>query len=463
MQSIQPNFFVFLALGAFVPVVLGLTWRLGPRRGALASMFCGWLLLPWFDAVGGSIPLLHTKAMYVSGVVALAVIVFDGARVLRFRPRSLDVPFIATMAIPPIASLYNGYPLYDAMSALFRTSMVTGVPYLLGRIYLGNRRGVEEFAKAMVLSSAAYIPLCLWEIRMSPQLHRTIYGFYQHEFIQTIRPGGGYRPMVFMYHGLMVGLFMASGSLVAYWLWRTRAWRAVGGVPLVWIVLLLVATTVLIKSEGAILLLGAGIAVLEGTRRFRTPLFVALLLAIPPTYCTARIQGWGADELIRWSAVVVGPDRATSLQSRFYNEGLLIDRALKRAWLGWGTWGSSRVADEEGRDVAVTDSRWIITFGWFGLAGLLSLWLTLALPVATFLRRFPARLWGDPRLAAAAALVVVALVGMIDDLLNAVGTWTAPGIAGCIVSLVVTSGIHRAPPTSAAARARRTAHFAKSR
>ena len=59
-----------------------------------------------------------------------------------------------------------------------------------------------------VLGGLIYVPLCLFEVRMSPQLHNMVYGFAQHSFGQTVR-GGGWRPMVFMQHGLAVGLFMS--------------------------------------------------------------------------------------------------------------------------------------------------------------------------------------------------------------------------------------------------------------
>ena len=46
---------------------------------------------------------------------------------------------------------------------------------------------------------------------ISPQLHFMTYGFYQHEFTQVVRMGG-YRPMVFLQHGIAV--FEDSGFVV---------------------------------------------------------------------------------------------------------------------------------------------------------------------------------------------------------------------------------------------------------
>ena len=126
-------------------------------------------------------------------------------------------------------------------------------------------------------SSAAliYAPLCLLELRLSPQLHRWVYGYHQHDFVQTMRDGG-YRPMVFMEHGLMVSFWMAAAALTAFWLWHERTFRVLGlhrlrcrsgwcgsrpGWP---------AVVLLSHSAGAVVLGAAGVASLVAARRLRT-------------------------------------------------------------------------------------------------------------------------------------------------------------------------------------------------
>ena len=46
----------------------------------------------------------------------------------------------------------------------------------------------------------------LVEVRLSPQINTWIYGFFQHDFIQMMRYGG-FRPIVFLPHGLWVAFF----------------------------------------------------------------------------------------------------------------------------------------------------------------------------------------------------------------------------------------------------------------
>ena len=74
-------------------------------------------------------------------------------------------------------------------------------------------------------------------------------------------------------------------------------------------------------------------------------------------------------------------ERAESLQFRFEQERLLLDHAWKRVWFGWGRFGRNRVYNEEGKDISVTDGRWIITMGSFGFVGFAAEFGLLALSV----------------------------------------------------------------------------------
>jgi type IV secretory pathway VirB3-like protein len=96
---------------------------------------------------------------------------------------------------------------------------------------------------------------------MSPQLHTWLYGIHQHDWMQALR-SGGYRPTVFMQHGLMVGLWMGAASIVGLALWSSGALRRLWGIPLSLVVPILIATTLLSKSFGAIALLLVGALVL---------------------------------------------------------------------------------------------------------------------------------------------------------------------------------------------------------
>ena len=441
-----------VALAAFVLVVIQAFLRLGPARGVVFSLLGGWMFLPVFDGACEP-PLLVKKEMFVPAVVLVLSIALEFRRWTRFRPKAIDFPAAVLVVGPFLTSVVNGLGAYDGAQASFQAFCTWVAPFLLGRLYLATPEAVSNLASSVVRAGLVYVPFCLWEIRMSPQLHRTLYGFHQHSFGQTWR-FGGYRPMVFMAHGLMVGMFMAMAALVAYWMWRNRPRQAPFGIPMGWAVLALVVTTVLVKSLGAILLLTLGILVLEGTRRHRSSLLVLGLIAIPPCYCAARIAGWGGEPILALAARI-SPDRSDSLAYRLGNEDLLIAKAMQRPVLGWGRWGRSRVYDEVGNDVSVTDGLWIISLGVSGLAGLAALGVLFLLPVLLLLRTLPALHWGAGRISGVAALAVALALWAIDCLPNSMVNPMFLTIAGSLSSLaLVVRGARRAVVGAPAVTAR---------
>lgn len=430
----EPNLFVPVALAAFALAVAVCFSRLPPARAWLFCLLGGWLFLPHFDG-RYRVSVLTTKGMFVAASVLLASLLFDRDRWRTFRPRILDLPLAALCLAPFATALANDLGLKEAGAAAAEVTLTMGGPYLLGRLYLGGPLGARRLAVPLVVAGLAYVPLCLWEIRMSPQLHLTLYGFRSWSFVQSYR-FGGFRPSVFLQHGLAVGIFMAVATLVAYWLARTGAVREVAGLPLSWCWPVLAVTTVLCKSAGAIILLFVGLGVLEGLRRFRAAFLVLALAAMPPLYCAARIAGWEPTPVVNLAAKWLGRDRAGSVQYRVDNERLLIQKALERPWLGWGRFGRSFVYDEDGRSLgAVVDSLWILALGINGLVGLLAIGAVLILPPLALARVLPPRQWASPHVAPVAALSVGLLLWAVDGLLNAMPNPVFPAAAGALVSI----------------------------
>jgi len=433
-----PSLWVWIALLAYFPFALACVAFLGSRRGLVVAMVLGWAFLPQFDPFGKMVPLLHSKAMWVSAGLLAASLAMDLRRWQGARPSWLDAPVAAIPLVSLAASLANGKGLYEGASAGFEAALAWGVPYALGRVYLGRPRGVADLAAGWILGALAYLPLVAWEIRMSPQLHRRIYGFHQHEFQQHMR-FGGFRPLVFMQHGLMVGIFLACAALLAWWLWRTGARRRILGIPAGAVAGALVVATVASKTVGAVVLLGVGVLALEAGRRLRAPVALALLLAVAPVYCASRIAGWDADSAVRFANEAIGAARADSLHDRLFNERLLLSKALRKPWLGWSR-SETQLLDEDGRTVTVTDSLWIIALGSVGLIGLAAVLLALAVPVVALVREFPVRAWGVRRFAPAAALAAVLAVAMLDALLNNMRLPMFMAAAGSLTSLALAAG-----------------------
>ncbi|MEW6250728.1 MAG: O-antigen ligase domain-containing protein [Planctomycetota bacterium] len=411
------NIFVYIGLLGWLPAVLFLFAVLPPRRAVLAAFLVAWLFLPIAQFKLSGLP-DYTKMSATCAGVLLATAIFDPGRLLDFRPRWADLPMLVWCLVPVQSSLSNDLGHYDALASSVQQTVIWGFPYLIGRLYFTDWAGLRALAAAMFLGGLVYVPLCLYEIRMSPQLHNIVYGYHQTTFAEA-RRFGGWRPMVFMHHGLMLGMWMSVASLLGIWLWRTGAVRRLGRWSVGPLVLVLLATTVACKSMGALFLLAVGLGLLETLRCVRTGLVVLALAALPPAYMLARTMGgWQANELLT-CAKLVDDDRAESLDTRLRNETMLAERALLRPVWGWGGWGRSRVYDDETlEDRSITDGFWVIALGVNGTVGLVAVTAVWTVPMLVLLRRCRGRYWDQPLVGGAAGLAVALLLCMVDNLFN---------------------------------------------
>ncbi|HEY4329275.1 MAG TPA: O-antigen ligase domain-containing protein [Phycisphaerae bacterium] len=408
---------VIIVLFGWIPVVLLLFSVIPARRAVIAAFLTAWLFLPMaaFKLAPG-IP--HYDKMNATCLgVLLASLVFDTRRFLSFRPIWIDIPMALWCCCPMASSLSNELGFYDGMSAVFYQTVTWGLPYLIGRLYFPDLASLKELAIGIFIGGLIYVPLCLWEIRMSPQLHNWIYGFQQHDFVQTMR-FGGYRPMVFMQHGLMVGMWMCMTALIGFWLWYSGALRTIRRVPMAYLVPVLLITAILCKSVGAIVLLGLGIVAIVMMQKMRYPLVIWLLILAAPSYMAARASGVWDGSLLSTAAQNVAADRADSLDYRMKNEDLLAAKALKRPAFGWGTWGRSRIYDEYGKDVAATDGLWIIALGSTGIIGLASWTIAMLLPTSLLFLNLRASAWREPLIAPPIILGVVVVLYVLDCIPN---------------------------------------------
>src|ERR1043165_2676611 len=323
-------------------------------------------------------------------------------------------------------------------------TVMWGVPYLMGRLYLTTAAAHRELAIGVLLGALADVPLCLIEIRLSPQLNTWIYGYAQHMFAQTMR-FGGYRPVVFMEHGLAVGLFMAGGWLIAVWLWATGAVRSLLGAPILVLAPVLLGTFVLCKSLGALAECMVATGLLFAARWLRMRTILLLMAVFPLLYVADRVVGLGVAEAIEQTAAMVQQERADPLRFRLDNETALIAKAMEQPLLGWGGWGRGRVHDEEGRDLSVTDGLWIIVFGNQGLIGLVGLLGFQLLPAVALIRRVRAGGLGAAEAAAPLALAMCLLMFSVDALLNAPTNAVFMLMAGGLVSLSGSARPRRRP------------------
>jgi len=411
------NAFAAIAVWGWVPAAVLFFAVLPARRAVLAAIIVGWLFLPMVEIQLAGLPNYGKSAATALGAL-LGVLLFDAGRVMRFRPRLIDAAALGWTLVPIASSLTNGLGLYDGVGSTIPVAQRWLIPYFLGRLYFSDLEGLRELAVAVFIGGLVYVPLCLYEIRMSPQLHTMFYGFHQHIFAQTYR-FGGYRPTVFMQHGLGVGMWMTAASLVGVWLWRSGALRQVYGVPASWLLPVLLATTVLCKSVGALVLLVAGLGALEATKQLRTKAAIVALAVAPLAYIGLRTTDvWTGASMVEAARAVAGDERAASLNFRLKNEDVLIERALQQPVFGWGRWGRNR--PEGAGDTVVTDGMWIIALGQNGVVGLTLMLAVVLWPAMRFVVRVPAGLWYHPGVGGAAALAVLLVLFTTDCLFNAI-------------------------------------------
>jgi hypothetical protein len=446
-----------ILIGYLVLVVALFFTRIPIHWGILAAFVLGLLFLPMVsDTVDGTsdapgalaIPgIALSKYKVLSLAVLLGVLLRDPGRVLRFRPGWVDLPMImwclcplpsALMAPPPPD---GSTPFKDGLVQTVGQCLLWGVPYFMGRLYFATHRRILDLCVGVIAGALLYVPLCLFEVRMSPQLHAVLYGFTQHSFEQTIR-FSGFRPMVFMEHGLALSLFMALASLLGAALWWCGALQAVSRslkMPSVFAtlaILVLAGTSLLLKSTGALLLATTGLGVFLITRWVKLPVAFILLLAIPPGYLALRTTGsWAGNDLTEWIKENIDSDRAESFECRLINEDLLMERAWERPVLGWCGWGRNLVHDADGRNTTIPDGLWIITLGNRGLVGLLALYAAMLVPVIRFLWLHPARIWFHPLVAPAAACALTVTLFMIDNLMNAMFNHLFVLMAGALAAV----------------------------
>ena len=432
-----------MMLFGWIPITILSFWLLKPHHAVLFSVLGGWLFLP---EAGYDLPGIpgYGKNFAVSGGLILGSVLSGHRRETAYQWKIYDLPILIFCLFPIATSLINQLGLYDGLSVAFEKFLQFGVPYFIGRIYFDTIETLRDLCLAIIIGGVIYLPLCLYEIRMSPQLHTTVYGFFQHSFIQHIRYGG-YRPIVFMQHGLMVSLWMALSSIITFWYWRNSDEKHLKGAPLSIIFFFLAGTTILCKSAGALAILIIGIFCCMLYRNLNTIRTFKLLILIVPLYFIFRISGLlSTQDLVSSISFIFDEERVSSFLYRLNQEDLLRVEALKRPFLGWGGFGRGFPIDiNTGKTLILTrDSLWLITFQTQGFIGLLSLYTSLLLGPWLILTKSE-RLNGSSSnyfITFSIALSLLVIFFSIDSLLNSMISPLYIIIAGALISFSLEIG-----------------------
>ena len=434
----MPNLLAYTALAIWPAVPFLLFAAMQAHRALVWSIVSAYLVLP----VGASFDFPGVPPIDKTTIPNLSVLIACALFCRREWLTVLGRPAIALLSglfvlSPLVTSQFNGQPLifggrvlpgmtlYDGLAQSANNAIIL-VPFVLGYGLVKSERERSDALKIVMIAVLAYSALMLVEIRLSPQLHRWVYGYFPHSFLQQMRDGG-FRPVVFLGHGLLVAILCAMGVLAAVGRWRTSQGRAKQRAALA--ATYLTAVLVLCKSFGALLLALAfapAVAFLRARSIALLGSLVGLSILVYPVLRAANVL---PINLVLEATQSLSEERASSFNVRIVNEEQLLKRASVKPITGWGSWGRSRVYSElTGDDTSITDGTWIIVFGSWGWLGYVSMFGLLGFGAIEILIR--TRSASDISLASACLLIVLT-INLLDSIPNSSIrplTWLLSGI-----------------------------------
>jgi hypothetical protein len=280
------------------------------------------------------------------------------------------------------------FTAYDGISAAVRDFLEVCVPCLLGRALIRSQRDLHDLLQIMVVAGLVYSLPILYELRMSPMLHVNLYGFAPRtDWSQNLRLGG-YRPTVFMGHGLVVGFFMFLCTTAAVTLHKAGKRVLWGVIPMPYVIAYMFVMLVLVKATAALLYAGAGLVLIRWLSVKNQLRIMVLLAFVVVSYPFMRLTDVFPTKALLSAAATFGADRVQSMQFRFDNEDILVLKGVERPIFGWGGFSRERVYDSDtGKDLVVQDGAWIARFGTHGTVGFVCYFLVLLLPIVAAARR----------------------------------------------------------------------------
>ncbi len=410
---------VHLVMGGWYPLCFALFIFMKPARAVALGLVAGFLLLPKASYDFPGFP-NYDKALSIVLGVFVAALLFDSGRLLTWRPRKIDIPMAILCVAPFLSAVINGDGAYEGVSNTFDFSMRWGLPWILGRVYFHEFEAQKILAATIVGGALIYVPFALYEIKMSPMLHKDVYGIALKSFKHAQRGGGLWRPNVFISHGLAYGLYNGLAGMLAFWLWYAKSKRSVLNIPMGTCAAILIAMAFAAQSMGAVALMGGGIAVLMLGARYRLVAPLVLCLAAPPVYIGLRqVFRWDGEELLELAQGVFGKERAISLNVRLANEAALADRILQKPWFGFNDFRDFTGNTDE-KHAATVDSMWLLYLGLYGAVSLIGLYGFQLTAPGLLWRKLPPEYWGHPVFASAVALGLTSALVSLDGLMNAV-------------------------------------------
>ncbi len=440
----MPNSFAFFSLIAWPFVTLWLYLSRPVGKATVWTILAGHLLLP----VGTffKIEMVPQFDKYsVPSLCALAGCIIFARPPPRFFGRMGLVQILILFFVvgPLVTALLNSDPIfvgnkvlpgvgaYDGFSTLL-FQLIMLIPFFLGRAFLRTAEDIVQVFYALSVAGLAYSLLLLFEIRFSPQLHNWLYGYYPSDFIQVMREGGTYRPMVFMGHGLVATFFAMTATVASAAFWRARV-RIVRFAPPATVTAYLSIVLILCKSGAALVYGMVLVPITRWTKpRFQMHVATAFVLVALLYPLLRSLDIFPTNTIVDISRAI-DDARGGSLQYRFDQEARLLEKASQRVLFGWGRYGRNRVFEVleggGGADLSVTDGRWTITLGQFGLVGFLAEFGLLSISVfrAASALKFAEPFRDSVFLSALALIVAINIIDLLPNATLSPWTWLLAG------------------------------------
>ncbi len=422
------------------PFVTWALWRrLDAAHALIWTILAGYLVLPPLTAL--NLPVIpDLDKVSIPNLMALFCALYLLKDKISFLPDGFAGKLLIVMyVVSPFGTVLTnrdplyfgvvtiqGMRLYDSVAAVANQAIVV-LPFFLARRYLGTPDGMRAILTALIAAGLVYSVPMLIESQLSPQMNVWFYGFFQHDFFQTIRQGG-YRPVVFLPHGLWVAFFALMCMLAAAIVLRSAVPEARPRALMILGYLFFIV--IMCKSAGP-LVYAAAVVPLILFASARVQIGVAAVLAfVVMLYPLLRSFHMVPLDDILQLADGFSADRAYSLQFRIENEELLLARAQERLLFGWGGYGRNFLHDPaNGQISTIADGAWIIVLGIYGWIGFLAEFGLTAL--ALFLLGREALLQKTAAFSPyVAGLALILAANMIDLLPNATHipfTWLMSG------------------------------------
>lgn len=399
------------ALIAWVPFAALCMIDRNSARGLSIAYLGALLILPAgndFDVSG--LPSLDKYNAPTLGVL-IGTIFFHPRTFDRFRLGVPDLILLLIIQLRFVTEIMNDNGVWTATSRSLEFGINFIVPVFLARLHLATPTALRTFLVALVGAGVIYAPLALFEFRMSPKIHTTMYGYFQHVFFQHYR-NGMWRPIVCFDHALLLGRFFAITTFLALIPMRRDLVQSLGKLgKYVWVLPML--GLLVSQSYGPYMLfvlLCAGYYIVQ--RRI-WPGFA--LPAAGVIWIAGVFAGWRPLYFLANQVSSISRERADSLWYRLYALDEYATVIRTHPLFGHGGFGAGRIED------LATDSQALmraLSSGYLGWGVELLWWFVALYYVFKVMRMLPNTVLAK-RAAAVGTLCALSIaISMLDKALD---------------------------------------------